>query len=218
MIDYQPPEDKTLQIHHEDDALLVLSKPAGLLTVPGRAPQHRDCLITRVQYRYPEALVVHRLDMSTSGLLVLARNPESHRFLSRQFEQRRVDKIYQAIVTGRLRQQEGLIDLPLICDWPNRPRQVVDLQHGKPAQTGYRLLQYDPQSDTSRVELLPLTGRTHQLRVHMQSLGHAILGDDLYADVVSRDRSARLLLHATGIGFLHPLNRSTMSFEDPPPF
>ena len=203
------------ELVHEDAGFLVVNKASGLLSVPGRGPDKQDCLIHRVQVVYPEALAVHRLDMSTSGLLLLARSPEMHRELSKLFEQRQVAKRYIAVLAGRLAAESGEVDLPLICDWPNRPRQKVDFDVGKPSQTRYRLLAYDVASDTSRVELEPITGRSHQLRVHMQSLGHPILGDELYGDEAS---APRLLLHAARLGFQVPGTTEISIFESPPDF
>lgn len=217
MIDYRPPAEK-LQIHYSDGDLLVVDKPAELLSVPGRRPEHRDSLLTRLQQQYPEILIVHRLDMSTSGLLILALNAQSHRDLSRQFEQRQVKKNYLAVVDGKLKPQAGQIDLPLICDWPNRPRQRVDHTQGKTAHTAYRTQSYDPASDSSRVELTPTTGRTHQLRVHMLALGHPILGDDLYGDSRTYDKADRLLLHASGLEFRHPSTAERLGFTSEAPF
>lgn len=203
------------ELIHAAADFLVVNKASGLLSVPGRGPDKQDCLIHRVQAQYPDALAVHRLDMSTSGLLLLARNREMHRELSRLFEQRKVSKRYIAIVAGRLAEDCGAIDLPLICDWPNRPRQKVDFALGKPSQTTYRLLAYDPERDCSRVELTPLTGRSHQLRVHMQSLGHPILGDELYGIETS---APRLLLHATCLGFGLAGGDEMYWFESQPEF
>jgi tRNA pseudouridine32 synthase/23S rRNA pseudouridine746 synthase len=203
------------ELVHEDAGFLVVNKASGLLSVPGRGPDKQDCLIHRVQVVYPEALAVHRLDMSTSGLLLLARSPEMHRELSKLFEQRQVAKRYIAVLAGRLAAESSEVDLPLICDWPNRPRQKVDFDVGKPSQTRYRLLAYDAVSDTSRVELEPITGRSHQLRVHMQSLGHPILGDELYGDEAS---APRLLLHATRLSFKVPGTEETCIFESLPDF
>jgi tRNA pseudouridine32 synthase/23S rRNA pseudouridine746 synthase len=150
--------------------------------------------------------------------MVLARNAASQRDLNHQFAERQVHKTYLAIVAGKLEKSSGNISLPLICDWPNRPRQKVDQQTGKPAQTRYRLIQYDPISDSSRVELVPITGRTHQLRVHLQALGHPILGDDLYADEANDNKSERLLLHASRLEFIHPTTNQLLKFELQPPF
>lgn len=181
-----------MRVLHADDRLVVIDKPAGMLSVPGRAQP--DCASARVQAHYPDALVVHRLDQATSGLLLFARGLQAQRELSADFAERRVGKVYVAIVTGRL-EGEGLIDLPLGADWPNRPRQQVDLLRGKPSQTRWRVLGHE--GAHTRVALDPLTGRTHQLRVHLAALGHAILGDTLYAAPELAAASPRLLLHAS---------------------
>ncbi|MBI3348653.1 MAG: RNA pseudouridine synthase [Burkholderiales bacterium] len=181
-----------MRVLHVDDRLVIIDKPAGLLSVPGRTEP--DCASARVQAAYPDALVVHRLDQATSGLLLFARGPQAQRELSADFAGRRVGKVYVAVVAGRL-EGEGLIDLPLGADWPNRPRQQVDLLHGKPSQTRWRVL--DHEGAYTRVALDPLTGRTHQLRVHLAALGHAILGDTLYAAPDIAAASPRLLLHAS---------------------
>lgn len=204
-----------------DDALIVLDKPAGLLSVPGRGPDKADCLATRVQAEYPDALIVHRLDMDTSGLIVLARGADAHRTLSRAFAARAVHKRYVALVAGRLKTPEGewgTVELPLICDWPNRPLQKVDFAQGKPSVTRWRVLDYDTATDATRVELEPVTGRSHQLRVHMRELGHPVLGDPLYAPEPFRGRSKRLLLHAASLEMPHPLTGAACTFESPPPF
>jgi tRNA pseudouridine32 synthase/23S rRNA pseudouridine746 synthase len=181
-----------MRVLHADDRLVVIDKPAGMLSVPGRTEP--DCASARVQALYPDALIVHRLDQATSGLLLFARGVQAQRELSADFAERRVDKRYVAIVAGRL-DGEGLIDLALGADWPNRPRQQVDLERGKPSQTRWRVLAHE--GPHTRVALEPLTGRTHQLRVHMAALGHAILGDALYAAPDVTSSSARLLLHAS---------------------
>lgn len=182
MSDYCPPVDEGLDILYHDEALLVVNKPSGLLSVPGRGVEKQDCLSSRVQVEYPDALIVHRLDMETSGVMVLARNKAVHRQLSMLFQERDVTKRYIAVVDGRIPDASGSIDLPLICDWPNRPRQVVDHEQGKPSLTRYKVLWRDVEQDITRVELEPETGRSHQLRVHLQSLGFPILGDPLYAN------------------------------------
>jgi tRNA pseudouridine32 synthase/23S rRNA pseudouridine746 synthase len=234
----------SLQILHADPHLLVLDKPSGLLAVPGRGPDKQDCLSARVQAEYPDALIVHRLDMDTSGLLVMARGPESQRKLSMAFATRRVHKRYIAVVAGHLAPPDtpdgwGLIDLPLIVDWPNRPKSIVDHAQGKPSQTRWRVL-FDgrsgegrnpeplahrtPASDgvtanpATRVELEPLTGRSHQLRVHLQALGHPILGDPLYAPPAIHAAAGRLLLHASRLVFTHPFSGMDLSFHCPPDF
>ncbi len=203
------------ELIYEDSALLVVSKAPGLLSVPGRGPDKQDCLIHRVQAVYPEALSVHRLDMGTSGLLVVARGAAMHRELSMLFQERKVAKRYIAIVDGRLQANTGEISLPLICDWPNRPRQKVDHEIGKPSLTRYRLLNYDARTNSSRVELEPITGRSHQLRVHLAELGHPILGDELYG---SESSAPRLLLHATMLSFPLPGTNETLTFESAPDF
>lgn len=197
---------------HADRALIVVNKPSGLLSVPGRGADKQDCLIARVQADYPDALIVHRLDCDTSGLLVLARGKEIHRRLSILFQDRQVDKRYVAVVKGRFTQTSGAVDLPLIVDWPNRPLHKVDFETGKPSLTLYKVLDYDETRDSSRVELVPETGRTHQLRVHMLSLGHPILGDSLYADPESLAKADRLLLHAEYLSFAHPETGERLNF------
>ncbi|CAM3754807.1 RluA family pseudouridine synthase [Roseateles saccharophilus] len=181
-----------MQIVHADERIVVIAKPAGLLSVPGRTEP--DCAAARVQARYPDALIVHRLDQATSGLLLFARGAQAQRELSADFAERRVGKLYVAIVEGLL-EGAGLIDLPLAADWPNRPRQQVDLLRGKPSQTRWRALSHE--GGHTRVALEPLTGRSHQLRVHLAHLGHAILGDTLYAPPDAAAASPRLLLHAS---------------------
>lgn len=201
---------------HLDDALLVVDKPAGLPSVPGRAPGLLDCMASRVQALVPDALVVHRLDMATSGLLVFARHKAVQRALSHAFAQREVSKGYVAVVAGELAHDRGEIDLPLIADWPNRPLQKVDREAGKPSLTQYRVL--SRHNGHTRVALSPLTGRSHQLRVHLQALGHPILGDTLYAPPEVVALSPRLLLHASALAFRHPVTGEAMRFESPVPF
>jgi len=215
---YVAPAHRGLDLVHADDALLVVSKPSGLLSVPGRGADKQDCLASRVQAQYPDALIVHRLDMETSGLLVLARGKEMHRRLSILFQKRQVEKRYVAVVDGALVATSGEIDLPLIGDWPNRPRQKVDLASGKPSLTRYRLLDYDAASNSSRVELRPETGRSHQLRVHLQALGHPILGDALYAGAAVQAKAPRLLLHAESLAFVHPEHGAGLTFSSATPF
>jgi len=214
---YLPPADTGLEPLFVDASLLVVDKPAGLLSVPGRGADKADCLISRIQSVFPDALTVHRLDMSTSGLLLLARGEEMHRQLSRLFRERLVDKRYIAVVDGHLEAEEGEVALPLICDWPNRPRQKVDFEIGKRSLTKFRRLAFDPARNVTRVELEPITGRSHQLRVHMAELGHPILGDDLYAGA-AEGKADRLLLHAMDLAFIHPLTGEALSFHCPPPF
>jgi tRNA pseudouridine32 synthase / 23S rRNA pseudouridine746 synthase len=200
-----------------DAAFLVADKPSGLLSVPGRGPDKADCLSARVQAEFPEALVVHRLDMETSGLMVFARSLDAQRALNRAFEQRLVEKYYVAIVTGIVENDQGTINLPLICDWPNRPRQMVDHGIGKPSTTHYVVLERDQTLKQTRVGLTPVTGRSHQLRVHMASLGHAIIGDSLYS-IKPAAEGQRLLLHATKLCFPHPLSGQWVSCVSHVPF
>ncbi|MBH2008490.1 MAG: RluA family pseudouridine synthase [Xanthomonadaceae bacterium] len=207
---------------HADAEVLVLDKPAGLLCVPGRGPDKQDCLSRRAQQQWPEALIVHRLDQATSGLVLMARSPEAQRRLSRAFELRQVHKRYQAIVAGRMEALPdgawGSIDLPIAADWERRPLRVIDANAGKASLTHWRVLAHDAAADTSRIALEPVTGRTHQLRVHLAAVGHAILGDALYADPAVCARSPRLLLHATWLAFEHPATGQWMEFASPAPF
>lgn len=218
--------DCDVQALFEDADLLVLEKPAGLLCVPGRGPDKRDCLSRRAAERWPGALVVHRLDQATSGLVLMARHPEAQRRLGDAFAQRRVDKRYQAVVRGLPRPNAGatsaggwsLIDLPLIADWPNRPLQKVDLEHGKPSQTRWRSVRHDAARGVTLLDLAPLTGRSHQLRLHLASIGHPILGDTLYADAATQAMAPRLLLHACALAFAHPMGGQDCGFALPPDF
>jgi tRNA pseudouridine32 synthase/23S rRNA pseudouridine746 synthase len=196
----------------------VVDKPAGLLAVPGRAAHKYDSQSVRVQAAYPQALVVHRLDQPTSGLMMFALDPATQSALGRMFQQREVQKEYIAVVAGRPDPSQGEVDLPLIADWPNRPRQRIDQRIGKPALTRYRVLEHDADSFTSRVRLIPVTGRTHQLRLHMAALEHPILGDELYADAANHARSARLLLHAHSLRFMHPASGVEIQLNSPVPF
>jgi tRNA pseudouridine32 synthase/23S rRNA pseudouridine746 synthase len=205
-------------ILHLDDHCIVAEKPAGLLSVPGRGEHRGDCVASRIRARCDDALVVHRLDMATSGLIVLARGLDAQRRLSVAFAQREVVKTYVAIVTGMLAADHGIIDLPLIADWPNRPKQIVDERNGKPALTRYRVLGRDPITGTTRVELSPVTGRSHQLRVHLQALGHPIVGDTLYATPAGQAAADRLLLHAAGLRFAHPAHGTPVAFASAVPF
>ena len=203
---------------HVDEACIVVDKPSGVLSVPGRGDHLQDCMATRVQACYADALVVHRLDMATSGLLLFARGTQAQRRLSDGFAAREVHKRYTAVVDGAVAQDEGEITLPLLTDWPNRPRQRVDLECGKPSLTRYRVLARDNQQRTTRLTLTPVTGRSHQLRVHLQALGHPILGDTLYAPAEVQAQADRLLLHADALGFAHPVSGEPLRFELPAPF
>ena len=211
---------------YADDTLLVFDKPAGLLSVPGRGPDNADCLSARAQALWPDALVVHRLDMGTSGLLVMARGLKAQRTLSHAFAQRQVHKRYVAVVAGTpLPTQPDAdgwceIDLPLIVDWPNRPKSKVDYELGKPSRTRWRI-HADPANaniEATRLELEPVTGRSHQLRVHLQAMGHSILGDELYADDTALAAAPRLLLHACFLDLPHPVSVERLQFTCAAPF
>lgn len=208
-----------LRIVHEDAALVVLDKPAGLLAVPGRGPDKSDCLSARAQARWPDARIVHRLDQATSGLMLLARGAGMQRALSSAFAERRVQRDYQALVHGRL-DADGpdwqLIDLPLRPDWPNRPRSRVDLEHGKPSRTRWRPLGWDRVRAATRVALQPITGRSHQLRLHLAALGHPIVGDALYGP--AGDAAPRLMLHACALALAHPVTGKVLHLESAVPF
>lgn len=213
---YCPPTEGPVVVH-VDDQLLVVDKPSGLLSVPGRGEDKQDCVISRLQRRWPEAMIAHRLDMSTSGLLVVARGEAVQREMYRLFRERAVSKRYVAAVAGLIADDSGEIDLPLICDWPNRPRQMVSHDLGKPSLTRFRVIARNPALNATVVELEPVTGRSHQLRVHLAALGHPILGDDLYAGAAA-NRAARLLLHAAEIAFPHPAHGRPINFRCPAPF
>ncbi|WP_338550117.1 RluA family pseudouridine synthase [Roseovarius phycicola] len=214
MTDYAPP-DTPLDVLHEDHELLVVNKPAGLLSVPGKGPELSDCLLARVQEAFPMALLVHRLDRDTSGVMVFGQTPHAQRHLGLQFEKRQVKKTYVARVWGRLEPKTGTVDLPLIVDWPNRPKQMVCHKTGKPAITDWRVQRYG--QDETRVRLMPQTGRSHQLRVHMLSLGHPILGDPLYAEG-SAQTFERMMLHSEELRLRHPEGGLGMRFRAPAPF
>jgi tRNA pseudouridine32 synthase/23S rRNA pseudouridine746 synthase len=210
--------DPSIGLLYVDETLIVLDKPAGLLSVPGRGPDKQDCLSARVQAQYADALVVHRLDMATSGLMVMARGAATQRALSEAFASRLVTKRYEAVVQGEvLAPADGwrVIDLPIGVDWPKRPLRVIDPLNGKPSITRLQLTHFDTQRQVSYVMLEPLTGRTHQLRLHLQAIGHPILGDALYAPPAVAAMSPRLLLHASELGFAHPLTGLPMQFRLP---
>jgi len=250
---YNPPLQPYLTILYQDDDILVANKPSGLLSVPGKAQEHKDSLISRVNTVYPTATVVHRLDMATSGIMVMALNKESHRHISKQFELRKTKKRYFARVFGNVKTNKGEVNLPLICDWPNRPKQMVDYERGKKALTHYEVVDVTPNashqainsdvssavsactsananSDTipgfsttneqseTLVALYPVTGRSHQLRVHMLELGHPILGDRLYAHPQALSMAERLQLHAESLSFAHPASEDWLTFQTPIPF
>ncbi|UJF19576.1 bifunctional tRNA pseudouridine(32) synthase/23S rRNA pseudouridine(746) synthase RluA [Vibrio sp. SS-MA-C1-2] len=210
---YAPPTNPWLDILYCDQDIIAINKPAGLLSVPGRDPAHSDSCWNRVREQYPDCQVVHRLDMATSGLMILALHKQAERHLKIQFEQRIPTKLYYAKVWGELEAKEGLIDLPLICDWPNRPRQKVCFEDGKPSQTRYQFVKQE--GNNSIVKLLPVTGRSHQLRVHMMSLGHPILGDEFYAHDEAEALSDRLQLHAAELCILHPTTEKPLHLFAP---
>lgn len=212
--EYTPPSDP-LEILHEDSDIVVVNKPAGLLSVPGRGAHLADCLLSRLQVAFPTTLLVHRLDRDTSGVMVFALTPHAQRDLSMQFEMRKTKKTYVARVAGVLEPKTGVVDLPLIVDWENRPRQKVDHETGKSAMTDWRVLRSDGQE--SRVRLSPKTGRSHQLRVHMLALGHPILGDPLYASGVDADFE-RMMLHSEELRLSHPESGKGLSFRVKAPF
>ncbi len=216
---YAPPPDRGLEVLHVEPAFVVLVKPPGLLSEPGRGADKRDSLLVRAQAVYPDARIVHRLDMPTSGLIVLARETLAHASLSEAFREREVDKTYEALVHGRPAHDEGEIDLPLVVDWPNRPRQIVCHATGKPSLTHYRVMgeaAIDGVGLLTRIALAPVTGRTHQLRVHLASFGCPIAGDPFYG--VEGDASPRMMLHACRLALAHPLTGEPLVFESAVPF
>ncbi len=212
---YDPPADPP-RVIFADHEILVVDKPAGLLSVPGRGDHKADCTIERLRGAFPTILLVHRLDQDTSGVMVFALTPHAQRHLAKQFEERRTKKIYVARLAGHLQPKTGTVDLPLIVDWPNRPRQKVDHAEGRPALTDWRVMRYE--GDSTRVRLMPKTGRSHQLRVHMAETGHPILGDPLYAAGAARDDYPRLMLHAESLRFAHPDSGIQQTYSQPAPF
>jgi tRNA pseudouridine32 synthase/23S rRNA pseudouridine746 synthase len=236
---YKPPMSPYLDIIYQDTDIIVVNKASGILSVSGRLPEHQDCLENRVKRVLPTATIVHRLDMATSGLMIMALNKAAHVGISRQFEKRQTKKSYIARVYGHVSKDQGSVDLPLICDWPNRPKQMVDHDYGKASLTHYKVLSHNTVKNTvqskvqssdehgkeneqehctSLVELTPVTGRSHQLRVHMLALGHPILGDRLYAHKEALSLSNRLKLHAVNIQFTHPSTLEEMNFTAKCPF
>lgn len=211
---YNPPQDP-LDILHDDHEVLVVNKPSGLLSVPGKGTHLADCLLARVQTAFPMALLVHRLDRDTSGVMIFALTPHAQRHLGLQFEKRQTKKTYVARVWGEMREKTGTVDLPLIVDWLNRPKQMVDNENGKPAHTDWRVVRAG--DGETRVRLMPKTGRSHQLRVHMQALGHPILGDPFYASGPARDYP-RLMLHSETLQFRHPDGGQGMRISAKAPF
>jgi len=212
---YNPPAGPVRYVYTDTD-LIVIDKPSGLLSVPGRGPEKADCAVARVAADYPGALTVHRLDMATSGLLILARSKEMQAALSGLFERGEIGKEYIADVWGFPSPPAGEIDLPLVTDWPNRPRQKVDHEIGKPSRTVYETAGSTPNG--ARLKLTPRTGRSHQLRVHLAETGHPILGDELYAHEAARAAAPRLCLHASRLAFIHPVTGEKLDFSLPCPF
>lgn len=213
---YMPPQE-SLVIVYEDEDLVVIEKPAGLLSVPGRLPEHHDSAYFRVLERYPNAKITHRLDMATSGILMFAKHREAEVAVSKMFQARTVKKNYIALVQGKL-EAEGSVEVPLITDWENRPRQIVHFELGKPARTLYQALEYSAVEDISRVLLTPITGRSHQLRVHMQYIGHPITGDKLYHPEPYQSPLQRMALHASYLAFKQPLSGADVEIKAKVPF
>ncbi|MBD1576324.1 bifunctional tRNA pseudouridine(32) synthase/23S rRNA pseudouridine(746) synthase RluA [Vibrio sp. S11_S32] len=213
LLEYLPPTEPWTEIVYQDQHILVANKPAGLLSVPGRLAEHYDSIWSRLRESYPNIEVVHRLDMATSGLMLFALTKEAERHIKKQFQYRLTHKIYYARVWGLVEQDQGEIDLPLICDWPNRPRQKVCYQDGKPSLTRYQVVARE--AKTTLVRLLPITGRSHQLRVHMMAIGHSIVGDEFYATGDAFEFSDRLQLHSAELSFYHPRdNQLATSFVE----
>jgi len=215
---YAPPLSPWLDIIYQDEAIIVLNKPNGLLSVPGRLPEHNDSIASRVCQQYPEANIVHRLDMATSGILLMALTKQAQSHISRQFQQRTTNKHYLARLEGIPTGDRGSVDLPMRCDWPNRPRQIIDFELGKSALTHWQIIAKDEVNNVATVKLKPVTGRTHQLRLHMQALGTAILGDEFYASSVGVKATSHLQLHAAMLEITHPLTNEVIKFTAPSPF
>ncbi len=211
-----PHSQEEILILYEDADLLLVRKPDLLLSIPGRHPLNKDCLITRLRQRYPTASIVHRLDLDTSGIMVIPLNKPTHAHISRQFQQREVKKSYHAVVYGVVEQDKGEVDLPIARDWANRPRQMICQERGKAALTRYEVLQRG--TDRTRLLLKPVTGRSHQLRIHMRELGHPIPACDMYAHETALAMASRLMLHATTLGFEHPATGEWLQGECPPDF
>lgn len=214
LIEYNPPQEPWLDLVYRDDYIAVVNKPSGLLSVPGNQPQYYDSAMSRVKEKCGFCEPAHRLDMATSGILLFALSKAADRELKRQFREREPKKYYQALVWGHVEQDHGVVELPLICDWENRPRQKICFERGKRAVTFYDVLQRYP-NNTTRVKLTPITGRSHQLRLHMLALGHPILGDKFYAHPQAKALSPRLCLHAESLQIQHPISGETMEFTAP---
>ena len=211
-----PHSQEEIRILHEDEDLLLVRKPDLLLSVPGRHPANKDCLITRLQEKWPSASIVHRLDLDTSGIMVIPLNKATHSHISRQFQERQVQKSYVAVVYGTVEKHTGIVDLPIAGDWPNKPKQKICHQSGKSALTRFTVIERHP--DRTRLLLEPETGRTHQLRIHMSEIGHPILGCDMYAHEEALGMADRLMLHATTLSLTHPSTGKPLSGECPPDF
>ena len=212
LIDYNPPREPWLELIYRDDYIAVVNKPSGLLSVPGNQPQYYDSAMSRVKEKFGFCEPAHRLDMATSGVLLFALSKAADRELKRQFREREPKKHYQALVWGWLEQNQGVVDLPLICDWENRPRQKIDFERGKKATTHFKVLERYANNST-RVKLTPITGRSHQLRLHMLALGHPILGDKFYAPPQAKAIAPRLCLHAEQLSIVHPITGEPMTFR-----
>lgn len=213
---YCPPQEP-LKVIYEDDDLLIVDKPAGLLSVPGRLPEHHDSAYFRVLAQFPNAKITHRLDMATSGLLMFAKHRDAEVAVSKLFQARAVEKCYIALVQGEI-ESSGCVDVPLIADWENRPKQMVHYELGKPAKTFFERIHYDAAQEISRVSLKPITGRSHQLRVHMLHLGHPIIGDNIYHPAPKRYALGRMALHAYALQFQQPLSGQVLTIQSPVPF
>jgi tRNA pseudouridine32 synthase/23S rRNA pseudouridine746 synthase len=206
----------SVNILFSDNEIIIVDKAPGILSVPGRGPEKLDSVSHRLALQFPEVHIVHRLDMATSGIMVFARNKEALRNLQQQFQNRQTDKSYQAIIAGHLTPTQGAINLPMRCDWPNRPKQMVCYEFGKKSLTRWRVMEYT--ENNTRVELLPFTGRSHQLRIHCDALGHPILGDNLYGTTESQTATEQLCLHAQTLTFTHPCTNERLTFASPAPF
>jgi len=213
-----PKCEQEVKILYQDEHLLVVNKPEFLLSVPGRAPENKDCVITRIQEQFPDAVIIHRLDLDTSGLLIIPIQRSAMSYLARQFQERKIHKRYQAVVWGKLKATYGTVELPIKADWINRPKQQIAISDGKHALTHYRVLDFDEDKNQTRVELNPITGRSHQLRIHCRELGHPVIGCDMYAHSEALAASKRLLLHASDISFRHPQSGEIISVHSPTPF
>lgn len=217
LIEYHPPQTPYLDIIYHDNHIMLVNKPSGLLSVPGNQPQYRDSAMARILDKYGFCEPAHRLDMATSGILLFAMSKAADRELKRQFREREPKKHYQALIWGNLAQDKGVVDLPLICDWENRPRQKICFERGKKAVTEFEVIERLDNNST-RVKLSPITGRSHQLRLHCLALGHPILGDKFYAHPQAKGMANRLCLHAESLQFSHPITGELMKFDVAPDF